>query len=44
MKYLWKRLLCIALCLCALFSSALAEAVDKNLYIMTDYSLSLIHI
>ena len=38
MKYLWKRLLCIALCLCALFSSALAEAVDKNLYIMTDYS------
>ena len=30
MKYLWKHLLCVALCLCLLFSSALAEAVDIN--------------
>lgn len=38
MKYLWKHLLCATLCLCLLFSSALAEGVDINLYVMTDYS------
>lgn len=38
MKYLWKHLLCVALCLCLLFSSALAEAVDINLHVVADYN------
>lgn len=38
MKHLWKHLLCTALCLCLLFSAALAEAVDINLHVMTDYT------
>lgn len=38
MKHLWKHLLCTALCLCLLFSSALAEAVDINLHVTADYS------
>ncbi len=38
MKYLWKHLMCTALCLCLLFSAALAEAVDINLHVMTDYT------
>lgn len=38
MKHLWKHLMCTALCLCLLFSAALAEAVDINLHIMTDYT------
>ena len=36
MKHLWKHLMCTALCLCLLFSAALAEAVDINLHVMTD--------
>ena len=31
MKHLWKHLMCTALCLCLLFSAALAEAVDETL-------------
>lgn len=38
MKHLWKHLMCTALCLCLLFSAALAEAVDINLHVMTDYT------
>ena len=38
MKHLWKYLMCTALCLCLLFSAALAEAVDINLHVMTDYT------
>lgn len=38
MKYLCKHLLCVALCLCLLFSSALAEAVDINLHVVADYN------
>lgn len=38
MKELWKHLLCAALCLCMLFSSALAEGVDINLHVVADYS------
>lgn len=38
MKHLWKHLLCTALCLCLLFSAALAEAVDINLHVTADYS------
>ena len=38
MKHLWKHLMCTALCLCLLFSAALAETVDINLHVMTDYT------
>lgn len=38
MKHLWKHLMCTALCLCLLFSAALAEAVDINLHVMADYT------
>ena len=38
MMHLWKHLLCTALCLCLLFSAALAEAVDINLHVTADYS------